>query len=203
MRRANGAKKAPRGVFYFGVDRDETLKRFARDRESLKSSLGVKPDGAETIVGELMNCYVSTKRERMNWGELSPKMWTEYHRACEVMFETFGKNCRVVGLRHDDFGAMRRIRGTNLGPLAIGSFIQRVRTVFKYGFNAELIDVPIRFGPNFAKPSRRTLRIQKADKGVRMFEAEVVRTILTATSALLKAMILLCIKGGSGQTDCS
>ena len=34
------------------------------------------------------------------------------------------------------------------GPITLGNFIQRVRTMFKYGFEAELIDVPVRFGWN-------------------------------------------------------
>jgi hypothetical protein len=37
--------------------------------------------------------------------------------------------------------------------VALGNEVQRVRSVFKYAYDAALIEKPIRYGPDFKKPS--------------------------------------------------
>src|SRR5262249_41953355 len=80
--------------------------------------------------------------------------------------------------------------------------VQRVRTLFKFAYEAGHIDRPVRFGPGFVKPSRKVLRAVRHEKGPRMFEAEQMRRMLGAASTQLKAMILLGINCGFGNHDC-
>ena len=89
-----------------------------------------------------------------------------------------------------------------MGSLAIGNEVQRVRCLFKYGYDAGILDRPIRFGPGFKKPSKKTMRKQRATKGVRMFEAEELRTILENVGQPFMAMVLLGINCGFGNADC-
>ena len=79
--------------------------------------------------------------------------------------------------------------------------MQRIRSVFKYGFETGLIDRPVRFGPEFKRPNRKTLRKACAAKGKRMFEAHELRLLLGAVGAQMKAMILLGINCGFGNAD--
>src|SRR5262249_17232342 len=58
-----------------------------------------------------------------------------------------------------------------------------------------------RFGPSFKKPSRKTVRLHRAKKGSRMFEAEEVRHLLAAAGQPLKAMLLLGVNCGFGNND--
>lgn len=85
----------------------------------------------------------------------------------------------------------------------MGNAIQRVRSVFKFGYEAGLIDKPVRFGPTFKKPSRKVLRLNRAKKGPKMFEADELRKIIDAAGVPLKAMILLGINCGFGNSDVS
>jgi hypothetical protein len=55
-----------------------------------------------------------------------------------------------------------------------------VRTVFKYGFEAGLIEKPIRYGPQFKKPFTSVLRRHRAKNGERMLEADEIRKLLQA-----------------------
>jgi integrase len=60
----------------------------------------------------------------------------------------------------------------------------------------------MRFGPGFALPSKKTIRLERARKGPRMFEAEELRRILTAANTSMRAMILLGVNCGFGNADC-
>src|SRR5262249_7209714 len=64
------------------------------------------------------------------------------------------------------------------------------------------LDRPMRFGPGFARPSKKTIRLERARKGTRMFEADELRRILGAARGQMKAMILLGINCGYGNSDC-
>ena len=61
---------------------------------------------------------------------------------------------------------------------------------------------PIRYGPGFQRPSKKTLRLERAKQGPRMFEAHELRAILNAAGVPLKAMILLGVNCGFGNSDC-
>ena len=66
----------------------------------------------------------------------------------------------------------------NGGPHRLAGTIQRIRTVFKYGYEAGLIDKPVRYGPQFKKPSKRVMRCHKAQAGSKMFETAELRQLL-------------------------
>src|SRR5262249_28472574 len=88
------------------------------------------------------------------------------------------------------------------GPHGLGTAIQCIRCACKYAFDAGLVDRPIRYGPHFKRPSKKTLRIHKAKQGPKLFTAEEIRRLLDAAGQRLKAMILLGINCGFGNGDC-
>src|SRR5262249_3164538 len=65
-----------------------------------------------------------------------------------------------------------------------------------------LIDRPVRYGQGFKRPSRKTLRLDKAKKGAKLFTAEEIRSLLEAAGVHLRAMLLLGINCGYGNADC-
>ena len=52
----------------------------------------------------------------------------------------------------------------------------------QYAFDACLLDKPIRFGPGFAKPSKKVLRLHRAKQGTRMFERDEIHAMLKAAA---------------------
>jgi hypothetical protein len=52
------------------------------------------------------------------------------------------------------------------GVHRISTEVQRIRTLFRYGYESGLIDRPMRFGPEFKKPNRKTMRLARAAKGI-------------------------------------
>jgi hypothetical protein len=75
--------------------------------------------------------------------------------------------------------------------------------VFKYAYDAGLIDKPIRYGPGFNRPSKRALRKERNGSGPRMFEASEIRAMLDKAGQPLKAMILLGANAAFGNADCA
>jgi len=155
----------------------------------------------------LANQYLTHKRGLLTNGELSERSFRDYLRTCEAIVEAFGRERLVSDLRAEDFARLRVSLSDTRNANSLGNEINRIRGVFKYAFDAALIETPIRFGPGFARPSKKTLRIERQQKqqehGKRMLEAADLRAILKAASQPLKAMILLGANCGLGQSDLS
>src|SRR5262249_44434927 len=63
-------------------------------------------------------------------------------------------------------------------------------------------DRPVRFGPGFRRPSKKTLRLHRARQGPKLFTPDEVRKLIDAAGQPLKAMLLLAVNCGYGNTDC-
>ena len=150
---------------------------------------------------DLLNRFLTAKRLLVGTNELTPRTFADYHAACERIANAFGKTRLVSDLATDDFEDLRASLSKGWGPVALGNEIQRVRVVFKYAYDAGLIDRPVRFGPGFKRPSRKVLRLERAKKGPRMFEAADLKNIVEAAANPLKAMILLGVNCGFGNAD--
>jgi integrase len=74
--------------------------------------------------------------------------------------------------------------------------------ICKYAFDDGLIDCPVRYGPDFKRPSKKGLRLHRAKQGPKQFTAVEVRRMIDAAGQPLKAMILLGINSGFGNADC-
>src|SRR5207249_3417572 len=85
--------------------------------------------------------------------------------------------------------------------------ITHVRTVFKFATEADLIQKVVKYGPTFKSPSKSDKRKARAKQqhkhGKRMFRADELTAMITAAGPQLKAMLLLAINCGYGNTDCA
>jgi integrase len=153
-------------------------------------------------VADLCNRFLTAKTHALDAGEIGARTFADYKAFTDRLVSTFGKGRPVDDLRADDFEALRAGLAKQYGPVRLGNEIQRVRTVFKYGYEAGLIDRPVRFGPQFKKPSANVLRKHRAAGGTKMFEAEELRRLIDAAGVQLRAMILLGVNAGFGNSDC-
>ena len=198
-------KKIKGKIYYFGADATEALRRYLNEREHLEAGRlpPVPRDTAEsaTIVS-ICNAFLTYKQFAVEAGELAQRTWNEYQATCARIVDQFGKQRMGGDLRPTDFEAFRaalvKIRHT---PASLGPEIQRVRTVFKYAFEAELLEKPVRFGPGFKRPPKKSQRIHEAARGKLMFSASEIQQMLAAASVQLRAMTLLGINCAFGQSD--
>lgn len=195
------AKKVRGKMHYFGKDRDAALDKWLAEKDELLAGRTPRLHRDGLTVADLANRFLTAKKALLATGELSPVTWRCYFTACERIVGAFRGGALVADLTPADFAALRTLLATTLGPVALGVEIQRIRTVFRWAFVNELIDKPVRFGASFDKPSRKLLRQARHESGSRMLEAEELRTLLEAASPALKAMVLLGLNCGYGQSD--
>jgi integrase len=204
-RNGQWAKKVKGKLCYFGTwaDPDSALQKWVDQRDDLLAGRVPRIKGGELTVKEMCERFMAAKRIFVDAGELSVLTWSDYHTACRRIITAFGNNRPVPDLAADDFEALRASLGQSWSPVSIKVELQRIRSVFKYAYDSGLIDRPVRFGPTFKPPSARVILKDRQSKGPRMFEADQIRQMIDAAEPQLRAMILLGINCGYGNTDCS
>lgn len=201
------AKKVRGRLVYFGrtVDDptgDAALAKWLDQKDDLLAGRTPRAGRDGLTVRDLVNRFLTAKQQQRDAGELSATMFADYHATCGEITEAFGLTRLADDLAADDFEALRAVLGKRLGPVALGNRIQRIRTVFKYGYEAGLIDKPVRFGPQFKKPNRRIVRLAKQAKGAKVLSAVDVYRLVAYADQPLKAMFLLAVNCGFGNADC-
>ena len=205
------AKKIKGRTCYFGPwdDPDAALKKYLDQRDDLYA--GRDPQTAklgELTLADAANHFLTSKTMKVDSGELSVRSMRDYHKTCERVIQVFGRTRSVSSLGPNDFQRLRSelVKGkrkNNHSLLTLSGDITRVRMLFKYAVDSDLIDKPVRYGQSFDKPTRKALRVAKAKTGPQMFQAAEVHQLLEATNPIMRAMILTAINAGFGQTDIS
>jgi integrase len=201
------AKKIHGRFVYFGKWADDpkgerALAQYLEERDDLHAGRLRRPKGEHgpTVVS-LCSDFLDSKEALVKAGEIQSRTFRGLRRTADRIVEHFGKRRLVLDLGPRDFEGLRAKLAETLGPVALGNRIQEVRSVFRYGYEAELIDRPVRFGPTFRKPAQRVVRIARAANGIHMFEAAEIRAILGAVDVQLRAAVLLGINAAMGQQD--
>jgi integrase len=197
------AKKIRGQIHYFGPwdDPIAALQKYQEQRDDLHAGRTPRVAADGLTLRDMVNRFLTAKKHQLDTGEITARTFTDYHATCKRLIDTFGVSRLVVDLASDDFERLRAELAKARGPVALGNEVQRVRVVFKYAYDAGLIDRPMRYGPTFKRPSKKVLRAARHAKGPRMFEAAEIRRLLDAAGMQLKAMILLGINCGFGNND--
>jgi len=205
----------------------EALEEYEVQREDLYAGRTPRVRAGGLTVMGLCNHFLTAKHRQYEEGELSARMYKpgatpetasgEYKKTTDQIIASFGGNRLVDDLTPEDFGALRAKLARRYGPVRLGNEVQRVRTLFKYGYETGLIDKPMRYGPQFVRPSKSVMRRHRAKAGMKLFEADELRVLidgatmpdgdegpeLVKPSPALRAMILLGLNAGFGNTDCA
>jgi len=199
------AKKIRGKFHYFGPwdDPQGALEKYLDRKDDLHAGRTPRKSDEGPTVGELVDRFLTTKQASVDTGEIVTRTFADYHATCKTIGKAFGFNRLVNDLASDDFEQLRRNLAKTRGPVTLGNEIQRIRMVFKYAYDATLIDKPIRYGPTFKRPGKRVLREARNANGPRMFAADEIRSMIDAAGVPLRAMILLGINCGFGNSDCA
>ena len=195
-------KKIHGQIRYFGPWEDPkgALERWLDQKDDLLADRPIRAVRGLTC-RELANYFLTAKQSLVEAGELTRHHFVELKRACGRALDCFGKTTPVVSLHPEDFDRLRTQIAKIYGAVGLGNEIQRIRSLFKYGVDAALLDKPVGFGPSFKKPSKKTRRLARVASGPRMFQAAELRKIISKADGQLKAMILVGINCALGQHD--
>ena len=200
------AKKIHQKLHYFGPTTGDpkgqaALERWLEQKDDLLAGRTPRAKTAGLTVADLCNHFLTFKRGLLASGEIVNRTFQEYFETCQRLVASFGKTRPIADVVGDDFQRLRNRIGRDWGPVRVGNEIQRIRSVFKYAYDAALIEHPVRFGPGFKKPSAKVLRQNRAKGGLRMFEREELLAALQHATTNAKAMLLLGVNAGMGNTD--
>jgi integrase len=181
----------------------EALELYKAQASDLHAGRTPRVQGDALTVADLCNGFLTAKLRQLEAGEIGRRSFAEYKATTDRLVSMFRGGRPVGDLASDDFEMLRDALAKQYGPVRLGNEIQRVRTVFKYGFESGLFDRPVRYGPQFKKPSASVMRRHRAQAGERMLEADQLRGLIGAAPVPLKAMFLLGINCGFGNNDCA
>jgi integrase len=216
------AKKIRGKLHYFGPwdDPQAALDKYLTQKDDLYAGRtpGVITPGV--TVQDLVNQFLTSKKHKLQTGELSYQSFAEYHAACARIVDAFGRGRAIADLRPVDFEQLKFRFPANWGPVRRGKVIQLIRSVFRYAAEQDLIDRPVKFGAEFKRPGKKVLRVHKAKlkerNGERMFAAGELRAMvqgvlvvgevgpeLVRANMPFRAMIVLAANTAFGNTDCA
>ena len=193
-------------TYYFGTwdDPESALREYLDQKDDLYAGRTPATKGGLTL-RELLNAFIRSKRIDLDAGRLSPRTFVDYDRDCRILLDEFGPTRTVLDLKPIDFENLYARLSSHYGVGTLGREITVIRSVFRYAWESDLIQRPVKFGPKFKGPTKQDRRKAKAKaehaNGKRVFAAEEIRQMLDAADVQLKAMILLGINGGLGNTD--
>jgi len=213
-------KKILGKIHFFGVwaDPSTALENYLRVAADLHA--GRQPVDRNISVGgmtvkDVCNHFLTYQHDKVRNGDIAARSFDECRRIAEKFAQIVGSARPVTELVPEDFRRFRqrlvqvgfKKRGKGLGVYALSRTITIVRGMFKYAWDMDLIEKPIKFGKALEKPSatlvRKSRQISEQENGKRMFEAQQIIDLCKTASPTLRAMILLAVNGGYGNTDCS
>jgi hypothetical protein len=125
------SKKVRGKIHYYGKEPDTAIAKWLDQRDDLLAGRIPRVHQDGLTIRELCNRFLSAKKYLQVAGELSPRTWGDYYTTCERVVEAFGKGRPVADLAGDEFEKLLAKLARELGPVALGNEIQRVRTLLK------------------------------------------------------------------------
>ena len=197
-------KKIKGKVHFFGVwnDPDAALAKYLDERDDLQA--GRIPRRLSSVVvnvGSLVNLFLDQRNAKVQSGSLSPQMFVDYRNCAKFLIEHLGRSTAVETLRPADFIGLRDLWAGKYASGRLNKLVQMTRTIFKWGWETDLLKVQVKLGPDFKGATKRQAREQRNARGLKLFSASELQTLLHAASTSMRAMILLAVNCGYGNTD--
>jgi integrase len=204
-----GIRPKPKFHYFGRVEDDKTgakaLALWNEQKDDLLAGHTPRSADGSPTVGFLCNEFIAAKKLKVATGEMMERTYADYYATCELLGKKLGFKTPLDQLKPGDFTTLRSnmAKGTRKkwSAVRLGNAIQRVRTIFKWGDENDILDKPMKFGPDFKKPAKKEIRKARKAKGPRMIEAADVRRLLWKSGTPMKAMILLAVNCGLGNSD--
>lgn len=208
-RNGQWAKKIRGRMRYFGVvtDPETALRRYQAESPALHS--GAVPAGVDAgnDLQTVLNTWLTWQKRRVDVGELAASTYRDDRMVAEWLGQTAGWETPIVELTPARWSGLRASLGEKYKtPTTVRKFVVLVRQAMNWAAAARLIGA-VEFGQEWAAPPQRVIRLHQSRRRAetpRLLTAEQIRQLLAAApTESLRAMILLGINCGFGQTDCS
>jgi integrase len=162
-----------------------------------------RPRSSSLDVHALTDAFLDRKRR----ADLHPKTMQDYETMIFAFRDDVGYGRLIEDLRPEHFGISRKLRGQDWGVHRLYKFVSAVREMFKWASGpGQLLRFSPPYGDEFELPDKTAFRIRRKQRkesktGLLLFTAAQIRAQLKAADPTLRAMILLGINCGMGNTD--
>ena len=208
------AKKICGKTHYFGPwsDPHAALRNYLTDKDDLEAGRTPRreePGAAGTLtVKGMVVLFLDAKMLNVQAGEMSKRTWKEYESFGNRMIRVFGADTPVERLGPADFKKLRAdFQKTHKSLLSLKGDLGKSRLFFNWvgpGVHGQgYIDRLPRYGDSFKPPAQSALDREREEQAVRVLTAGQIRALLAVAKPKLKAMILLGVNCGYGNTDCT
>lgn len=143
-----------------------------------------------------VNAFIDAKRPTVN-----PHTLKEYQSILKDFKDTVGERKVLTVIGPVEFTAYaKRVSGYSV--IRRTKIVGVIRTAFNWFVAQEWME-RVSYGPVFAQPSKKLVRIDRAKRPRRMYTAKQVRTLYRHAKGMMRAAVLLGINGGMGPADVS
>lgn len=179
----------------------EALQEYVAVVDDLRMGIDPKPDDGGLKLRDACDAFLRSRRSRHDAGELSKRSLQDYEQEVEWMIGILGPGLPLGAMRSAHFTKLRQAM-SGYAVHTTGNKIGRIRVLCKYFFDTGMISIPVKFGPDFVRPSRSVMRRDKASKPKKLFKPDEIHRVLEAANPQFKAMTVLGLFAGYGNTDC-
>jgi integrase len=201
------ARKIRGKLFYFGSwkDPDSALAYYLEVKDDLIAGRRPRHGGSgELTVENLCNLFLVSKKRLVETGDREPRTLEDYKTDAKRVVAEFGSTTLVEQLTPEDFAEFRAKLGRGVNAKTLEGRIGRVQAIFNYANKNGYLERSLTkiWGTEFAKPSRKVLKIVRRENPKSLTAAEIWG-LLEVAGAQTAAMIWLGINGGFGNKDVS
>jgi integrase len=190
-------------------DPDAALQKYLDWRDQIMAGRDPRRQAAETsgsvTLKELCNLFLAAKKSAMEQGELSIRAYAEYRGEAKRVCDCLGRETGVATLMPADFAKLRNSYPSTWGIMTVMGHITKTKAIFKFGFENRILERDVSFGTVFVKPTRSQFRRNRqqaeSERGLLLFTADELRTVIAKADGWLKPAILLGIQAGLGNKD--
>ena len=197
------AKKIRGKTYYFGrwSDPQAAVDAYLEQKDYLHA--GVAPPTKCSTLADILNAFLDGKKRSLEIEDIGQRTYDEYVQICDTI-ATLGKERSIESISPDDLSRLRNMlakgkRGQLVSVVTHKRLLTFARMVFHHA-NEEL-GFNIRYKKSLRPPTIAKIRERRNEIGERMFEAEEIRTLLSAAPQPLRSMILLGINCAFGPRD--
>jgi integrase len=179
------------------------LERYHRKMAEHNAAAPVVAPAADNAVaiGHIGQLFIDSKFVKAKAREIKPRTYDGYEKGVLKAVAHFGYDTPALAIPVAGWQAYRAKLAAAYKVGTLNRHVGAVRALSKWALANEYIDRPFRFGTEFNLPSQKAVRAAKKGGGVRTYTHAQVKAVLADATPVLKAMFLLSINGGVGNTD--
>ncbi len=214
-------KKYKGHTLYLGSEPDSVLRQWLDKTDQMDTELSTSVHlAADTLtVKQLCDLMLANKDEKVATGELAKATFRGYLVHGKLITKFFGRDTLISSLTPSDFerlkshfarpkpqkrlGRIIKQKKSNLSLETLRTYIRITKVFFNYAVDAEILDRVPWNKSTFQMPSQKSVDKQQAKRLPRQATREEINAVLAIANDTWKALILLAINSGSGNTDCA